>query len=112
MIELCTYRLGGHSTSDDPKVYRSDDELEAYKKQDPILRLRRHLEQLSAWSERDEKALVERVDNELKTQIAVSEQKAPPSLETLVDDVYAERPWHLTEQLKTLQSGPRPKKGH
>jgi pyruvate dehydrogenase E1 component alpha subunit len=112
MIELCTYRLGGHSTSDDPKAYRSDDELEAYKKQDPIVRLRRHLEQLSAWSERDEKALVERVENELKTQIAASEQKAPPSLESLVDDVYAERPWHLTEQLETLQSGPRPKKGH
>jgi 2-oxoisovalerate dehydrogenase E1 component alpha subunit len=112
LIELCTYRLGGHSTSDDPKVYRTDDEVEAHKKQDPILRLRRHLETLSAWGEREEKALVERVDNELKAQIGLSEQKPPPTLDTLVDDVYAERPWHLTEQLETLEKGPRPKRGH
>jgi 2-oxoisovalerate dehydrogenase E1 component alpha subunit len=112
LIELCTYRLGGHSTSDDPKVYRSEDEVEQYRKQDPILRLRRHLELLSAWNERDEKALVERIENELKTQIAASEQKPAPGLETLVNDVYAERPWHLSEQLEALAQGPRPKRGH
>jgi pyruvate dehydrogenase E1 component alpha subunit len=112
LIELLTYRLGGHSTSDDPKVYRSEDEVEAFRKQDPIVRLRRHLELLSAWSERDEKTLVERVEDELKTHITAAEQKSAPTLDTLVDDVYAERPWHLNEQLQTLEKGPRPKRGH
>jgi TPP-dependent pyruvate/acetoin dehydrogenase alpha subunit len=56
--------------------------------------------------------LIERVDNELKTHITAAERKPAPGLETLVDDVYAERPWHLTEQLEALVKGPRPKRGH
>lgn len=112
LIELLTYRLGGHSTSDDPKAYRSEEEVESQRKQDPILRLRRHLEVLGAWNERDEKSLVERVESELKQHIEIAEKKPTPELETLFNDVYAERPWHLTEQLETTAKGPRPKRGH
>jgi 2-oxoisovalerate dehydrogenase E1 component alpha subunit len=112
MVELMTYRLGGHSTSDDPKAYRSDDELESWQKQDPIARLRRHLEVLGAWDERAEQRLVARVDQELKQCIEAAEQKPPPSLESMFDDVYAERPWHLSEQFEACQNGPRAKRGH
>lgn len=112
LIELLTYRLGAHSSSDDPKVYRSDEETENYKKQDPILRLRRHLEVIGAWNERDERNLVERVEAELKHHIEAAEKKPAPELETLFNDVYAERPWHLTEQFEQTANGPRPKKGH
>jgi pyruvate dehydrogenase E1 component alpha subunit len=112
LIELMTYRLGGHSTSDDPRAYRTEDELEPWQKQDPILRLRRHLELLGAWSERDEARHVARVEQELKQCIEAAEQKATPPLESLFDDVYAERPWHLSEQLETCRSGPRAKRGH
>ena len=44
LIEALTYRIGGHSSSDDPTKYRSQDELEWWSARDPILRLRRHLE--------------------------------------------------------------------
>ncbi|HKO93188.1 MAG TPA: thiamine pyrophosphate-dependent enzyme [Polyangiaceae bacterium] len=112
LIELLTYRMGPHSSSDDPKVYRSDEETESYRKQDPILRLRRHLEVIGAWGERDERALVERVEGELKQAIDTAEKKPGPAIETLFDDVYAERPWHLSEQCESTVNGPRPKKGH
>jgi pyruvate dehydrogenase E1 component alpha subunit len=112
MIELLTYRLGGHSTSDDPKVYRTDEEVESWQKQDPILRLRRHLELLGAWHEQDEKQLAAGVDSELKQHIEAAERKPQPELSSGFDDVYAERPWHLTEQLEAIQNGPRPKRGH
>jgi 2-oxoisovalerate dehydrogenase E1 component alpha subunit len=112
LIELLTYRLGAHSSSDDPKVYRSDEEADSYKKQDPILRLRRHLEVIGAWNDRDERNLVERVESELKQAIDSAEKKPAPELETLFNDVYAERPWHLSEQLEQTANGPRPKKGH
>jgi pyruvate dehydrogenase E1 component alpha subunit len=112
LIELLTYRMGAHSSSDDPKVYRSDEEAETYKKQDPILRLRRHLEVIGAWGERDERMLVERVESELRQAIESAEKKPAPALSTLFDDVYAERPWHLSEQYEAIASGPRPKKGH
>ncbi|MGV9389400.1 pyruvate dehydrogenase (acetyl-transferring) E1 component subunit alpha [Streptomyces olivaceus] len=44
LIEAYTYRMGAHTTSDDPSRYRHDDERAAWEAKDPILRLRRHLE--------------------------------------------------------------------
>lgn len=40
MIEAVTYRMGGHSTSDDPRRYRSDSELDRLRALDPVERLR------------------------------------------------------------------------
>ncbi len=42
-IEAVTYRMGPHTTADDPTRYRSDDELEAWRGRDPIARLEAHL---------------------------------------------------------------------
>jgi 2-oxoisovalerate dehydrogenase E1 component alpha subunit len=44
LIEAFTYRMGAHTTSDDPTRYRSDDERESWEAKDPILRLRTYLE--------------------------------------------------------------------
>ncbi|MET7651750.1 MULTISPECIES: pyruvate dehydrogenase (acetyl-transferring) E1 component subunit alpha [unclassified Streptomyces] len=44
LVEAYTYRMGAHTTSDDPTKYRADEEREAWEAKDPILRLRRHLE--------------------------------------------------------------------
>jgi 2-oxoisovalerate dehydrogenase E1 component alpha subunit len=43
LIEACTYRMGAHTTSDDPTRYRLTDELEAWKLKDPLERVRAHL---------------------------------------------------------------------
>src|SRR5690606_23244084 len=44
LIEAFTYRMGAHTTSDDPTRYRGDEERQAWEAKDPILRLRRYLE--------------------------------------------------------------------
>ncbi|MET9546821.1 MULTISPECIES: pyruvate dehydrogenase (acetyl-transferring) E1 component subunit alpha [unclassified Streptomyces] len=44
LIEAFTYRMGAHTTSDDPSKYRNDDERVAWEAKDPILRLRAYLE--------------------------------------------------------------------
>ncbi|KUL35990.1 pyruvate dehydrogenase (acetyl-transferring) E1 component subunit alpha [Streptomyces sp. NRRL F-4489] len=44
LIEAFTYRMGAHTTSDDPTRYRADEETLAWEAKDPILRLRRYLE--------------------------------------------------------------------
>ena len=44
LIEAVTYRMAGHSTSDDPKVYRQDEEVDAWRKKDPLVRLRSYLD--------------------------------------------------------------------
>jgi len=51
LIEAFTYRMGAHTTSDDPTKYRADEERVAWEAKDPILRLRRYLEQEGAADE-------------------------------------------------------------
>lgn len=55
LVEAYTYRMGAHTTSDDPTKYRDGDELDAWRAKDPIARLRAHLERTGAidqaWSD-------------------------------------------------------------
>ncbi|MFT3926075.1 MAG: thiamine pyrophosphate-dependent dehydrogenase E1 component subunit alpha [Myxococcales bacterium] len=112
MVEMLTYRLGGHSSSDDPKAYRQTDEVEHWSKVDPLVRLRKHIEVLGSWDDKAEARARARVDAELKSAIEAAEKKPAPGLETMFDGVYAERPGHLTEQFEACAQGPRPRKGH
>lgn len=112
LIELLTYRLGGHSTSDDPRAYRTNEEVEPHTKADPIVRLRRYLELLGAWSDKEEARFTQRTESEIKQCVERAEQKAQPPLGSLFDDVYAERPWHLDAQHQQCESGPRPAREH
>jgi pyruvate dehydrogenase E1 component alpha subunit len=111
LIEALTYRLSGHSTSDDPKAYRKDDVVESWKKKDPLLRLRQHLAARGVWSDAKQSELEAKIEAELKDVITEAEKVPPPALETLMQDVYAELPWHLREQQEELARGPRAK-GH
>jgi 2-oxoisovalerate dehydrogenase E1 component alpha subunit len=112
LIESLTYRIAGHSTSDDPRAYRHDDLVEAWRKKDPILRLRRYLDVAGLWSDREQSELEAKVEVELKAAIAKVEAAQPPSLESMFDDVYATPPWHLEEQRREVLAGPRPKGHH
>ena len=66
-IEALTYRIGAHTTSDDPTRYRESAELEEWKKRDPIVRLEAYLRSLGvdddffddtrAWADREAKAV-------------------------------------------------------
>jgi pyruvate dehydrogenase E1 component alpha subunit len=103
LIEAVTYRLGPHSSSDDPTRYRTKEELEEWQKRDPITRFRRYLEKKQLWSETDEKKVQEDVNKEIDEAIAYAEKIPRPALETLFTDVYAEMPWHLEEQLRELK---------
>src|SRR5256886_10146817 len=57
MIEAVTYRIGPHSSSDDPTRYRSKEEVDAWAKRDPIERLRKYLELKGLWSKDYEEKL-------------------------------------------------------
>ncbi|MGE0215419.1 pyruvate dehydrogenase (acetyl-transferring) E1 component subunit alpha [Mycolicibacterium sp.] len=51
-IEAVTYRMGPHTTSDDPTRYRSDDEVQQWRARDPVTRYRSYLEHVGVWSDR------------------------------------------------------------
>ena len=112
LVEMLTYRMGGHSTSDDPRAYRSDDEVDTWCKTDPLVRLRSYLEGIGAFSSDEQARLEQETKDELRACIEEAERAGPPPLESMFEDVYAEEPWHLREQKDALLRGPRAKAHH
>ncbi|UCF46181.1 MAG: thiamine pyrophosphate-dependent dehydrogenase E1 component subunit alpha [Myxococcales bacterium] len=108
-IELMTYRLGGHSTSDDPSIYRSQSEVDSWRKADPLARLRKHIEQRDVWNDDLESDWRAICDAEVKECVLRAEEKPAPELRGMFTDVYAEQPWHLREQEAQCVGGPRAK---
>ena len=111
LIEALTYRLSGHSTSDDPKAYRKEQEVEEWRRRDPLGRLRRHLDALGAWDDARQAALEARSDQEIKDAVQAAERTPAPSLESMFEDVFAVPTWNMVEQREQLLRGPRAK-GH
>lgn len=112
LIEAITYRMGGHSTSDDPNRYREAGEVEAWVDRDPVERVKRYLKAQGAWSDAEEAELREGTDQRFREAVVVAEKTGAPELSTLFDDVYERLPWHLEEQRAELLSGPRAPAGH
>ena len=103
LLECVTYRLGPHSSSDDPTRYRSEEEYQRWKKRDPLLLSRVWLQDRNAWSEEEEAALELELKSHIQQAIELAEQVPPPNVESLFDDVYATLPSELREQRKALQ---------
>jgi pyruvate dehydrogenase E1 component alpha subunit len=108
LVEAVTYRLGPHSSSDDPTRYRPKEEVESWAARDPIERLRRYLEVKGIWTKAWDDALRKELEDLVSETIRRVEKAPPPTLESLFEDVYAEMPPHLREQLEAfMASGER-----
>jgi len=105
-VEALTYRIGAHSTSDDPTRYRSDAEVESWKKKDPVDRLARHLRLLGLVDDAHEKALEEELTAEIGDAVKEVEAMGAPVRESLFEDVYASLPPHLRAQREELMKLP------
>ncbi len=112
LIEAITYRMGGHSTSDDPTRYRPATELDPWLSRDPIERLRAYLQKSAGWTAADEDRYRAEVDEKFKSAVVQAEATGAPALETLFEDVYEKLPWHLAEQKRELLAGPRAPSQH
>jgi 2-oxoisovalerate dehydrogenase E1 component alpha subunit len=104
--------MSGHSTSDDPKAYRQETEVEEWRRRDPIARTRRLLTARGIWTDADQSAAETAIQEEIKQAIAVAEKTPLPAQSTMFEDVYAEPPWHLREQAEYLAHCPRPPSKH
>lgn len=98
MIEAVTFRMGGHSTSDDPSKYVPKEVFEEWEKKDPVERFRRYLEKKKLWTQDVEDALRKETLAEIDVAAKAAEKTAKPGLETIFSDVYAEVPAHLRSQ--------------
>lgn len=98
LIEAVTYRQGAHSSSDDPRAYRPEDEVEENLRRDPIVRLRRYLESRKLWDAAREETMQNEVKNEILNAVAEAEKFGPPPVDSMFDDVFAELTPQLAEQ--------------
>jgi pyruvate dehydrogenase E1 component alpha subunit len=105
LIECVTYRLEGHSTSDDPRAYRSADQVAPWKEKEPILRMRRYLERRGALDGEADARLREEVRSEIQRALVEAEAFPPkPPVESMFEDVYAEPLRQQREQREELEA--------
>jgi 2-oxoisovalerate dehydrogenase E1 component alpha subunit len=102
LIETVTFRIGPHSSSDDPKRYQAPELLEAWKQKDPLARFQAFLAKKRLWTPAKEKELTESITADLSAAIDAAEQTPPPAVETMFDDVYHHLPPHLIEQRQAV----------
>jgi 2-oxoisovalerate dehydrogenase E1 component alpha subunit len=104
LIEYVTYRVGAHSTSDDPAAYRPKAESDAWPLGDPVIRLKNHLIAQGVWSdERHTQAEAEVLDTVISAQKEAESHGTlhaggQPSVRDMFEDVYARMPPHLRRQ--------------
>jgi 2-oxoisovalerate dehydrogenase E1 component alpha subunit len=104
LIEHFTYRVEGHSTSDDPGQYRSAAESSAWPLGDPIDRLMRHLVALGEWDATRQAAMDAEVDAQVRAAVRAAEANGTLGhglhhpFRTMFEDVFETLPWHLMEQ--------------
>src|SRR3954449_12388328 len=106
LVECETYRIGAHSSSDDPTRYRDEREVDQWKKRDPLELMRSRLQAWGLWTARDEDELRARALEEVNRAIAEAEKKPDPPRESLFDDVYLNAPWSLREQRAEMLAAP------
>ncbi|HET7305581.1 MAG TPA: pyruvate dehydrogenase (acetyl-transferring) E1 component subunit alpha [Segeticoccus sp.] len=90
LIEAFTYRMGAHTTSDDPTKYRVAAEVDLWRAKDPIARMRAHL-QKEGVADSEYFDAIEAEADELAARIRTECQEMPdPELPTMFDHTYAE----------------------
>lgn len=104
LIESIAYRLGAHSSSDDPSGYRSKEEEELWRKNDPISRFRLWLVKQGWLDEEADKAKSDALRQEILDALKVAEKVAKPGIEHLMSDVYETPIPLLNEQLEELKA--------
>jgi 2-oxoisovalerate dehydrogenase E1 component alpha subunit len=98
LIEAVTYRMGGHSTSDDPTKYVPKETLAEWEQRDPIHRFERFLGRKKIWDESLREKLLAEATEEVGEAARVAQSTPRPGLETIFSDVYAQVPPHLRKQ--------------
>ena len=104
LIEAMTYRLGAHSTSDDPSGYRSKKEEEKWQEKDPVLRFKNWIINQGWWTEEQDAAEMDVKRKNVMAAMKEAEKVSAPHLNDLITDVYDNPPPMLQKQLDDLKA--------
>ena len=103
LVEAVTYRLGDHTTADDARRYRSDEEVKAHWQQEPIARLKKYLVAQSAWTKTDEEALIASCQHQVEDGVARYLALPPRQPASMFDHLYETLPPVLQRQKDELE---------
>src|SRR5260221_12329470 len=85
IVETLTYRIGAHTTADDPTRYRDPVEVEAWRAKDPIARFQKFLTTRGLLNEERIQQIVEECEEEVKEATKVAEAMPPMATDSLLD---------------------------
>ncbi len=104
LIECVTYRIMMHTTSDDPKKYRSEEEVECWRLRDPLIRYSKYLLQKNILTEQGLVALEEEIKAEIQAAVERAENRMQELGDPLdqFDHLFAEMPPRLRRQKEML----------
>jgi pyruvate dehydrogenase E1 component alpha subunit/2-oxoisovalerate dehydrogenase E1 component alpha subunit len=100
LVEAVTFRMGGHSSSDDPTRYRESSQVGEWERRDPLARFRSWLRGAGILEDGIEERWTQEINDEIGVAVQEAEALGPPSIETMFTDVYARMPAHLEEQMR------------
>ena len=104
LIEGYTYRLGAHTTSDDPTKYRSNDEVKEWELKDPLIRTKIYLLAKKKISEEEITKLMEQYKKEVDEIFRKVEVSKDPSVEDIFKYHYKEMPEELKRQMNEYKA--------
>lgn len=106
LIECLTYRMSVHTTADDPKRYREDEEVEEWEKRDPLVRFQEYLKDKNILSKEKIEKLEEKIKQDIQEEIKKYEKKMKALDDPLnmFDHILEELPDYLQEQKEELQA--------
>jgi pyruvate dehydrogenase E1 component alpha subunit len=103
IVESLTYRVGPHSTVDDPRVYRSEDEVVPWRQSDGYDRLALRARESGLWSDTDELAAREEATREVDAAFERAQAAFKPATRQLGEHVWAHLPAQTAAQLQELE---------
>jgi pyruvate dehydrogenase E1 component alpha subunit/2-oxoisovalerate dehydrogenase E1 component alpha subunit len=102
-VELVTYRVSAHSSSDDPSRYRDEKITDVWRtRRDPLRRMQILLERRGWLAAGETEQLAATIEAKVRETITAQERMGPPSRSSMFDDVYEEPTWLQLEQRASL----------
>lgn len=104
LIEAVTYRIGPHTTSDDPTRYRQDGETKEWEQRDPLVLYKKYLVKKGLWSEKKEAQKEEEIREVINTAIVAAEKEAETTLADVFEHVYATKTDDLIREQEQVRN--------
>jgi pyruvate dehydrogenase E1 component alpha subunit len=104
LIECLTYRLGDHTTSDDAKKYRDENDVKKHEKFEPIYRFKKYLLKNKILTEAEDKKIQNKIKKQIKTGVKNFEEVKPYPPEDIIKYLYEKLPEELMPQLQEIKN--------